>query len=537
MKLLRSCISSTSLRKHWLHISTQRLQNESKQKPADRAWAEPEGVISDVVIYNPLVKRKVPLILRNRGYVTWYMCGPTVYDSAHIGHACSYVRLDVIRRILEDHFDINLVTVMGITDIDDKIIKKSLESKRDWKELTRFYEKEFFADMAALNVQRPYLCSRVSEHLPQIIQFIGQILHNGGAYVSNEGSVYFDTIQYKGYGKFGAKEPGAPIHGKRNGADFALWKAAKPDEPFWESPWGPGRPGWHIECSVMASESVGANVDIHSGGIDLAFPHHENEEAQSCQYHGVEQWVNYWLHTGHLHSKNMKMSKSLGNTISVSELLREYTSDQFRLYILSSHYRTGIDYTDQSMVAPVTITKKFESFIDDCNNYVAGTLPMGNIDDVTLMKGLVETKAAIRTALANDFETPKAIRYLIDLVALGNKMLHSPAEEGKSRSPAAVAATANYVTSTLRSFGLQVNAKNTAQRDIIAAAQTTDVIESFVKFRQDVRNFALQSKSKDKTLLGVCDEARKELSVHGVQIKDHGKESTWSIGGARKISN
>ncbi|XP_046482968.1 cysteine--tRNA ligase, mitochondrial isoform X1 [Neodiprion pinetum] len=530
MKLLRSLLVSTFCRNRRLHVSAWKNQDK-KRNVGEVAWIQPTGFDTGIVVYNPIVKSKVPLITRNEGYASWYMCGPTVYDSAHIGHACSYVKLDIIRRILVEYFDINLITMMGITDIDDKIIKKSGESKRDWKELTRFYEKEFFSDMAELNVQQPYLCCRVSEHMPQILQFIFQILKNGGAYVTDEGSVYFDTSKYQAYGKLGIKETTAPCtQGKRNGQDFALWKAAKPGEPFWESSWGPGRPGWHIECSVMASEKFGKSVDIHSGGIDLAFPHHENEEAQSCQHHGVSQWVNYWLHTGHLHINSMKMSKSLGNSVSIAELLDKFTADQFRLFCLTSHYRRGVEYTDDLMAASVAILKKVECFLDDCNNYVNGTLPEGNVDEVVILQSLAKTKSVIQSALAGDFDTPKAIREITSLVTLGNKMLHSPEEEGTVRSPAVIAALANYITSTLKSFGLETNTKNTQKSSI----QTADVIDDLVNLRRDVRNFALEVKLKDKRLLEACDAARKNLSLHGVQIKDYGNTSTWSFGGARK---
>ncbi|MCL4139843.1 UNVERIFIED_CONTAM: hypothetical protein GTU68_046492, partial [Idotea baltica] len=278
--------------------------------------------------------------------VTWYNCGPTVYDSAHIGHALCFVRLDIIKRILQDIFHLNVVQVTGITDVDDKIIARTKELNTCVQTLTQKYEKEFFKDMAKLNVLPPSIAPRVTEHIPQILSFVAKIMEKGLAYDVGQGTVYFDTESYGRYGKLVKQNEKEIIQifsdsRKKSIRDFVLWKgAAKDDCITWDSPWGPGRPGWHIECSAMASRFFGEELDLHSGGIDLLFPHHENEEAQCCAHHTRDQWCNYWIHTGHLHIKgNTKMSKSLYNTISIQKFLEEHSANTFRLYCLFSHYR------------------------------------------------------------------------------------------------------------------------------------------------------------------------------------------------------
>uniref|UniRef100_A0A452VAS1 cysteine--tRNA ligase n=1 Tax=Ursus maritimus TaxID=29073 RepID=A0A452VAS1_URSMA len=256
--------------------------------------------------------------------VSRYSCGPTVYDHAHLGHACSYVRFDIIRRILTRVFGCNIIVVMGITDVDDKIIRRAAEMNVSPASLANLYEEDFKQDMAALKVLPPTVYLRVTENIPQIISFIEGIIANRHAYSTAQGNVYFD-LQSIGdkYGKLVGAVPspvGEPVDSdKRHASDFALWKAAKPQEVFWASPWGKGRPGWHIECSTLSSLVFGRQLDIHSGGADLAFPHHENEIAQCEAFHQCRQWGNYFLHSGHLHvkGKEEKMSKSLKNYITI----------------------------------------------------------------------------------------------------------------------------------------------------------------------------------------------------------------------------
>ncbi|KYN03790.1 PREDICTED: probable cysteine--tRNA ligase, mitochondrial [Cyphomyrmex costatus] len=491
-------------------------------------WIRPVGHQTEISIYNPITKCKVPLILKTENILKWYICGPTVYDSAHIGHATTYIKSDIIRRILSDYFNMDVLLVMGITDIDDKIIKRSFESEKDFETLSRHFETEFFADMNKLNISEPYLRCRVTDYIPQIIQFIERLIAKDDGYVASDGSVYFNTSKYNKYGKLST-----PVFdtvddqnfiGKKSALDFALWKAVKKNEPSWKSPWGYGRPGWHIECSAIASTVFGNSIDMHSGGIDLAFPHHENEEAQSCCYHSVDQWVNYWLHCGHLSLKgNAKMSKSLKNTISIQDYLENYSANHLRMLCLLSHYRNGIEFSDEVMQTAVSVTKKLDNFINDCDNYVVGNFKTGEIDENLLYTTLHNTRSTVYSALADDFDTSKAMHAIINLVGIGNKMLHQDNVISYSNNVSVVAAVSKYLSNTLSKFGISRSTKSTVEN-----GQIKDIVDHFLNFRTVVRIRALEQNPKDTILLKECDNVRKCLSTCGITVKDQQNSTSWS---------
>ncbi|XP_051799324.1 probable cysteine--tRNA ligase, mitochondrial isoform X2 [Acanthochromis polyacanthus] len=395
-----------------------------------KKWVKPSGFDTGLKTYNSLTKQKEPLILAREGVATWYSCGPTVYDHAHLGHACSYVRFDILQRILSSFFGVTVVHAMVITDIDDKIIKRSWEESVSPAVVARMYEDEFKKDMLSLKVIPPAVYLRVTENVQHIVAFIERIITNGHAYATKEGDVYFD-IQSIGdrYGRFGgaAESQGeAGSSSKRDQRDFALWKRSKPQEPFWESPWGRGRPGWHIECSTVASCVFGSQLDIHSGGIDLAFPHHENEVAQSEAFHQSGQWANYFLHSGHLHLKGSaeKMSKSLKNFITIKDFLESYSADEFRMFCLLTKYRSAIDYSDGSMSEARSSLETISTFIHDAQAYMKGQLQRSPVQEHLLWERLAETKSAVLKALLDDFDTPRAVSALMNLVYHGNCQLH-----------------------------------------------------------------------------------------------------------------
>ncbi|XP_014212400.2 probable cysteine--tRNA ligase, mitochondrial [Copidosoma floridanum] len=504
-----------------------RLVHSSARACNKFEWIQPSGSDSGIVVYNPVARKKTPLILRNNNIVTWYMCGPTVYDSAHIGHACTYVRFDTIRRILTEFFDMNVVLVMGMTDIDDKIIMRSNETGMDWMKLTHNYEKEFFSDMDSLNVLRPYKTCRVTDYIPDIIAFVKKIVDKNGAYVGKDGSVYFNTSNYKNYGKLDlplTEDDAEKNPHKKSSLDFALWKAAKPQEPYWESPWGIGRPGWHIECSAMASAVLGNNIDIHTGGIDLAFPHHENEEAQSCCHHDTHQWVNYWMHTGHLHkSKDKKMSKSLKNTMNIPDLFKDLTPNQFRMLCLLSYYRNNIEYSDIIIQNAVNALKKIEFFLSDCDAYVSGKYQDGNVDGPKLLKTLEKTRNEVIESLKNDFHTPKAVHAILSLISVGHEMLHQKQTETVARDSASVAAVSSYLQRLISKLGIT---QSTALKQ---SCDLSNVLDIFIDFRNDIRNKAIEKDVKDVESLKACDNVRKRLSDCGVDLRDQKGKSLWTI--------
>ncbi|XP_062866590.1 probable cysteine--tRNA ligase, mitochondrial [Trichomycterus rosablanca] len=518
-------------------------------------WIRPTGYDTGIKTFNSLTKQKEPLILAKKGEATWYSCGPTVYDHAHLGHACSYVRFDILQRILTRLFGISVTHVMVITDIDDKIIQRGLEENLSPFVLARMYEEEFKRDMLCLKVLPPAVYMRVTENLPQIIAFIEGIIRNGRAYVTSQGDVFFDTHSIGSrYGKLvnlvnaagetdflGSKD-------KRDPRDFALWKAFKPQEPYWESPWGRGRPGWHIECSTIASSVFGSQLDIHSGGIDLAFPHHENEIAQCEAYHECDQWGNYFLHSGHLHLKGSaeKMSKSLKNYITIKDFLRSYNANEFRLFCLLSKYRSAIDYSDASMNEACSTLSIISAFIHNAQAYMQGHLQCQSIHESSLWERLSDTQATVRTALADDFDTPKAMDAIMSLIHHSNCQLQPVTKpDGSSRSPAVFGAMLSYIRYVMDVFGVDLlNRKESSSAE--SSTILHNVVEQLVHFRSEVRNFALSvedeatqdtsnvlQRKKPKAdrvpLLKACDTLRKDLVPLGVHIKDRGTNSTWEI--------
>ncbi|XP_053648874.1 cysteine--tRNA ligase, mitochondrial isoform X2 [Cherax quadricarinatus] len=517
------------------------------------SWIPPEGHDTGVTLYNSAIKSKVPLKTIHPGLLTWYSCGPTVYDSAHIGHALSYVKFDIIRRILSRIFGLNVVMVVGITDIDDKIIKRAKELNVNFKEITELHEQEFFADMDRLRVLRPSLAPRVTEYVPHIISFVQGIIDRKLAYAVNDGSVYFDTKAYGRYGKMSPLDESLDMRGagiKKSARDFALWKGAKGGEPSWDSPWGRGRPGWHIECSAMASHILGTQLDLHSGGIDLLFPHHENEEAQCCGYHGCHQWCNYWIHTGHLHTKGTeKMSKSLSNTIGIQALLEQHSVNTFRLFCLLSHYRNKVEYTQMSMAQAKAHLRRIRSFLHDAYAYINGQLKCAPLDEAGLKQKLVETRFKVKRSLADDFDTVRALDAVLDLINLGNKELQKkPQSTSLSRSAGTMVAVCSYIHYLMEDvFGIHFPSVSDASNlSLESGGRLSQVMNSVVDLRQQVRAFALlqdedsmkqvltpdEKKAKRKEripLLKACDNLRDNLLKSGLHIKDHHGSTSWSI--------
>ncbi|KAM5181856.1 putative cysteine--tRNA ligase, mitochondrial [Mantella aurantiaca] len=519
--------------------------------------ATPSGHDTGIQVYNSLSRKKEALVLHTAAAATWYSCGPTVYDDAHLGHACSYVRFDIIRRIMTQFFGINVVMVMVITDVDDKIIRRSKELNMSTVSLARAYEQEFKHDMMALKVLPPTIYMRVTEHIPDIILFIQKIISNGHAYATSQGNVYFDVESVgKRYGKFIGTFSDLNIEpadsNKRSPRDFALWKSAKPEEPFWISPWGNGRPGWHIECSTIASSVFGKQLDIHTGGIDLAFPHHENEIAQCEAYHQCEQWGNYFLHSGHLHLKGNeeKMSKSLKNYITVKDYLKSYSAEEFRMFCLRSKYKSAVEYSQDSLTEARNTLRIISSFIDDAKAYLRGQLTCQPVQEDILWQSLNETKVNVKAALADDFDTLRAVDAVMDLIHHGNRQLKTVSKEFQhARSPLVYGAMVDYIEQFLEQLGISVQQKQSAGEDK-SSALLSNVVEEIVDFRSKVRSFALSTEevgqdlglTKDdlkerrkrilkerEPLMHACDSMRQNLAGFGINIKDRGNISTWEL--------
>ncbi|NXK54815.1 SYCM protein, partial [Chauna torquata] len=487
----------------------------------------------------------------------------------------SYVRFDIIRRIMTRFFETEVIMVMGITDIDDKIIKRANEMNISPVALARIYEEDFKQDMAALKVLPPTVYMRVTENIPQIISFIKTIIANGQAYATSQGNVYFDVKSWgERYGVLTAIYPDmrddAVDTDKQHGKDFALWKAAKPQELSWTSPWGKGRPGWHIECSAISSAVFGKQLDIHTGGIDLAFPHHENEIALCEVYHQCEQWGNYFLHSGHLHVKGSqeKMSKSLKNYITIKDFLKKFSSDQFRMFCLRSRYSSGkkkirlafpthlpnwrssaVEFSDETMNDAKHLLQAISSFIRDANAYIKGQLVCDPVREDILWERLANTKVNVKAAFADDFDTSRAVAAIMDLIHHGNRQLKAVTKDvGSPRSSVVYGSIISYIEGFFNALGMSFEERQVAVGGG-DSAMLSNVMDELVSFRTKVRNYALalpeatetmqmeegamgskgakqeqkekrqQLMQERKPLLEACDSLRGDLAAFGIHIK------------------
>jgi len=377
-------------------------------------------------IYNSLTRRKEPFRPIEPGKARMYVCGMTVYDYCHLGHARVMVVFDVIARHLrESGYD--LTYVRNITDIDDKIIKRAQENGEDYTALTERFIEAMHEDSAALGVLPPDHEPRATASMADIIRMIGTLIDRGHAYAAANGDVYYDVSSFPGYGQLSGEQPDALRAGARvdvdeakdDPLDFVLWKAAKPGEPAWDSPWGSGRPGWHIECSAMSTCCLGEHFDIHGGGMDLKFPHHENEIAQSEGATG-HKFVNYWIHNGFVQVDEEKMSKSLGNFFTVREVLARYRPEEVRFFILGSHYRSPLNYTEDNLDKARSALGRLYTALRSVERS-GGTL-------------LTDHAERFRAAMDDDFNTPEAMAVLFEIA----NRLNRAREQG---APAADLAT------------------------------------------------------------------------------------------------
>ena len=427
-----------------------------------------------------------------------YLCGPTVYDIPHVGHARAAVVFDVLRRHLSWRgFDV--LFVRNITDVDDKIINKSNELGVDAALVAERYTRVYEDAMRALGVLPPDLAPRASGHIPEMLELIERLIDGGFAY-PGEGSVYFSVEKFDGYGKLSGRglddlanrERVEPAPGKHHPLDFALWKAAKPGEPAWGSPWGPGRPGWHIECSAMSARYLGQPFDIHGGGADLIFPHHENEIAQSeaCG----PQFARYWLHNGHVNIRGEKMSKSLKNYVNINEVLEDYPPEVLRLFFCSAHYRSQMDYGPDALEESKAVWERFRSFLR--------VAPTADVPDEAIATRL----GSFGAAMDDDLNTPAALAALHEIVRVG----HSAIE--RAENDVAAEARAAVVTG-LGVLGCE------ASRD-----QGADLVGPLVELLLEQREQARGAKDFDR-----ADQIRSRLAEIGVHVEDSSEGPRWFV--------
>ena len=389
-------------------------------------------------IYNTLTRMKEDFQPIKESEAKIYACGPTVYNYIHIGNARPLCVFDVLRRYLE-YKGLRVTYIQNFTDIDDKIIKKANEEGTDYKTVAAKYISEYKIDARGLNIKEATMHPKATDNIDEILNVIKQLLEKKFAYRTREGDVYFRSRQFKKYGKLSQQpledlEAGARIsidEKKEDPMDFALWKAAKPGEPSWESPWGKGRPGWHIECSAMANRFLGKTIDIHCGGQDLIFPHHENEIAQSECCNGVP-LANYWMHNGYINVDNRKMSKSLNNFFTVREVAKQYGYEPIRYLMISSHYRSPINYSKEIVEQCIASLERLYTCRDNLQFLADRTLKEEDASEMKLRGRLFSYKKKFTDSLDDDLNTADAISVLFDLVRDINAHINAKSDTSRS---------------------------------------------------------------------------------------------------------
>ncbi|XP_008295614.1 cysteine--tRNA ligase, cytoplasmic isoform X1 [Stegastes partitus] len=629
-----------------------RPESSTKGKRVQPPWSPPAGTdVPQLRLYNSLTRAKEPFVPQKGNKVTWYCCGPTVYDASHMGHARSYISFDILRRTLKDYFKYDVFYCINITDIDDKIIKRArqnylleqykekkpqpaqilqdvlsargpfqaslasttdpdkkhmmerldaavadalkplqaaMESKAadaavqplaqvllenskdllaDWLDkqfgsqvsensifsiLPKYWEGEYHKDMAALNVLPPDVLTRVSEYVPEIVEFVKKVVSNGYGYESN-GSVYFNTSKFDSspqhsYAKLVPEAVGDQkalqegegdlsisaerLSEKKSQNDFALWKASKPGEPSWDSPWGKGRPGWHIECSAMAGSILGESMDIHGGGFDLRFPHHDNELAQSEAFFENDHWVRYFLHTGHLTIAGCKMSKSLKNFITIKDALAKNTARQLRLAFLMHSWKDTLDYSPNTMESAVQYEKFMNEFFLNVKDIlraptdITGQFEKWEEAEVELNNCFYDRKAAVHEALCDNIDTRTAMEEMRVLVGQSNTYIASRKSAKLRPNRMLMESIATYLTSMLKIFGA-VEGSDPIGFPVGGQGQGVDLETTVMPyltvlsdFREDVRKIAREKKVME--LLQLCDVIRDDtLPELGVRLEDH----------------
>ncbi|KZC10167.1 PREDICTED: cysteine--tRNA ligase, cytoplasmic [Dufourea novaeangliae] len=615
-------------------------------------WVPPQKKNSAVLkLYNSLTREKEVFVSQFGNRIFWYSCGPTVYDASHMGHARSYISFDILRRVISDYFGYDILYVMNITDIDDKIIKRArqnylyqqyieeahtldeilddaksvmhmfegtvkttndpdkkcmlqkmlcnvekaiedlenavklkdenkikefqellLKEARDpladwldkrkgatvtehsiFNKLSQHWESEFHKDMDDLNVLRPNVLTRVSEYVPEIIAFIKKIVENGLAYESN-GSIYFDVTAFdkqdkhyyaklvpEAYGDTSSLQEGegdlstAESSEKKSPTDFALWKRSKEGEPWWESPWGKGRPGWHIECSVMASIICGESLDIHTGGVDLKFPHHDNEIAQAEAYFNNCNWVRYFLHTGHLTIAGCKMSKSLKNFVTIQDALKKHSARQLRLAFLLHSWKDTLDYSDNTMNMALQYEKFLNEFFLNVKCKIRSLGSETNINtfskwtnsEMELNAKFSNAKDSVHNALCDNVDTRSALDMIRDIVTHCNIYMN----QTKQPNTLLLRDVAVYITKMFTIFGAISSSHDTIGfpvDDNTANLNVEEVVmpylEVLANFREQVRNEAKILKAN--SILEECDKLRDDVLPNiGVRLEDSNEES------------
>lgn len=484
-------------------------------------------------VFNTLTRRKEEFIPLDPPLVRMYNCGPTVYDTFHIGNTRNFMIADVIRRYLT-YKGYKVKFVQNITDIDDKIINRANKEGVSTEEIARRYTEYYFKYIDLLGIQRADGNPRATEHIPQMIKFIQTLVDKGCAYVVDN-DVFFRIGSYPHYGELSGKKIDELLEGarvevdarKENPLDFALWKAAKPGEPSWDSPWGKGRPGWHIECSVMSMTHLAETIDIHSGGVDLVFPHHENERAQSESLTG-KQFVRYWLHNGFLNIDSQKMSKSLGNILTIDSILEKYEPAVVRYFLLSAHYRHPLDYTEKTMQEAKSAWRRLQDCIytsEELLKLLASSRNKGENTNIpanaVLEEDIKKLRSAFESAMDDDFNTAEALAVLFNIVSELNALRERINQNVKNSTEvsqtdiSSLSALKDLLGELMGVLGFPLPEKVSPSLELSA-----QLIQILIELRHEARK---------QKLFQFADLIRSRLAELNIILEDHPQGTIWKF--------
>jgi cysteinyl-tRNA synthetase len=497
-----------------------------------------------ILIYNTLTRKREEFVPVTPGKVSFYLCGPTVYDYFHIGNARPFIVFDVFRNFLI-HQGFDVTFVVNITDVDNKIIQRANTEKRSAEEVAGEFTDAYQADLDSLRVQRADVQPKATEHIPEMLALIQGLVDKGIAYPLN-GDVYYSVEKFRHYGLLSGKnidelQAGARVEvddRKGNPLDFALWKSAKPGEPYWESPWGKGRPGWHIECSAMSMKYLGGSFDIHAGGEDLIFPHHENEIAQSCGA-GDNKFARYWLHNGFLRISGEKMSKSLGNVLTVRDILTRHRPEVLRLFFLQKHYRSPINYTEELLEDTEHAWLRLRNFYDELKQLdIRAESPDSGAEDMFL-EFVRHIKEEFISAMKDDFNTALATGKIFELVKEGNRIL-TAGELTKGQRLALVNAKTllEEMDSIFRLLPVRGDLEILVSEDVkVLDALVVEIQNELpgdkleIQFGEDMnvmdRLIKLRNELRKNKIWGLADKIRDRLKEIGYVIEDRADKTIW----------
>jgi len=484
-------------------------------------------------IYNTMTRKKETFAPLQEGKVGMYACGVTVYDLSHIGHARAMVVFDVIQRYFKAS-GYESTFVRNYTDIDDKIINRANEEGVTYDVISERYIKEFDADMQALGVETPTQTPRATHHIPEMIKMVQTLIDKGKAY-EVDGDVYFSVGSFPEYGKLSGKNLDDLLSGarvdiderKKSPLDFALWKKSKEGEPWWDCPWGKGRPGWHIECSAMSQKYLGETFDIHGGGMDLVFPHHENEIAQAECTTG-KPFARYWIHNGFVNINHEKMSKSLKNFLTIRDVLKSYTPEVVRLFLLSNHYRSPVDFSDQNLAEAKTGLERFYTLLVDIQNAKKAKKPEQELDDAerTAVGEIRSFPEKFKNAMDDDFNTAAALGHLYSLTRTLNSVVDRCKKDAGFLLAEDIAVEAHKVFADAGAvFGLlQEKPAAYFEKQKEAGSASRGISPQEIEALIDQRLLARKEKNWAR-----ADEIRNGLAEKGVILKDSSQGTQWSF--------